>query len=303
MRNYAFPVLTLVLVLLAGCVSSQEKQTYSAEVSRDVRILSAWPREVRESSGLAVYGKHYWTHNDSGDVARIYALNAQHQIEKRVLLRNTNNVDWEEFAQDESALYLFDCGNNKGKRNQLQVHKLNRQELQGIGERGFVQPETLNFEYADKPAQVSSGSHNYDCEAATVVGNKLWLFTKNRGDLQTTHYILDKDMPEQSLSPVAKYPVEGLITSADYDVRSATLALLGYEKSPLFGQSFVWLIPVSDKQLVWSKAERFKLKQLGQWEAVKWDWQQGERRLLLTTETTPFIGVSLGEVLLPVGVE
>ena len=284
------------IATIYGC--STQPPVENASHNADIKIIAPWPGKVRESSALASHADMLWTLNDSGDNAQVYAIDPQHRLNKTVQIRGAKNIDWEEMAQDEEHLYIFDCGNNRGKRDHLQIYKTPWQALQQAEDGSQVSAELITFSYADKPEKVNAGFHDYDCEAVAAVDDHLWLFTKNRRDQHTNLYILDKSKPEQSIQPQAKFQVKGLITAADYDSQSQTLALLGYEKSMVFGQSFVWTVPVKDKP-VWEQAKRYSLMPYGQWEAVKWDRSQGALRLLLTTESTPLLSVSLGELIFP----
>ena len=78
--------LVLVLLLLASATAKEISDDRRQEAYlRDhpdpppIRVVDMGPipREVRESSGLAVsraYPGVFWTHNDSGDRPRLYAL-------------------------------------------------------------------------------------------------------------------------------------------------------------------------------------------------------------------------------------
>jgi len=54
------------------------------------------------------------------------------------------------------------------------------------------------------------------------------LFSKNREDQSTQLYWVDKTKPKQVLKAFATWEVGSLITGADYDPKSNTLALTGY---------------------------------------------------------------------------
>lgn len=285
-----------IVATVYGC--STQPPVENVVQNADIKIISPWPGKVRESSALASHAGMLWTLNDSGDKAQVYAIDTEHRVSKTVQIQGAQNIDWEEMAQDDEHLYIFDCGNNRGKRDHLQIYKTQWQDLQQAKDGSQVSAEVITFSYADKPEKVNAGFHDYDCEAVAAVGDQLWLFTKNRRDQHTNLYVLDKSKPVQSVQPQAKFQVKGLITAADYDPQSQTLVLLGYEKSMVFGQSFVWTVPVKDKP-VWKQAKRYSLMPYGQWEAVKWDRSQGPLRLLLTTESTPLLSVSLGELGFP----
>ncbi|MET9428490.1 hypothetical protein [Streptomyces sp. NPDC003036] len=98
----------------------------------EVRAPSAFTIEdprIKESSGLAASRLHpgvYWTHNDSGDGAHVYAVDSR--TGRTVATLTLNGVD----ARDAEAvslgpdghLYLGDIGDNLGARSEVWVHRL-----------------------------------------------------------------------------------------------------------------------------------------------------------------------------------
>ena len=82
---------------------------------------------LRESSGVAVSRSQpgvLWTHNDSGDKARIYATNLQGEDLGRFRVRGADADDWEDIAlgpcpedsTGHACLFIADTGNNDGRR-------------------------------------------------------------------------------------------------------------------------------------------------------------------------------------------
>lgn len=245
---------------------------------------------------MAKIGTEYWTLNDSGDRAQLYALNAQGKLIKTVKVQGASNKDWESLAQDDQYLYIADCGNNSGKRKQLTIYKVAIKALSEAPDKGSVPSSKISYSYGDYPANYPGRKHNFDCEALTVVGDQLWLFSKNRGDEKTKLYKLDKHLPRQSILPVAEYDVDGLITGADYDAENQSIILLGYEANLLFGRSFIWLLPLqgTEPEVNWQKAQRINLSPYAQWEAVLWDKEQ--KQIFLTCERSPLLDVGSGFV-------
>ncbi|WP_415903787.1 hypothetical protein ACMXYW_09070 [Neptuniibacter sp. QD48_55] len=266
-----------------------------------IHNYTVWPDRVQETSGLASHDGLLWTINDSGDGPYLYALDAQHNIVKVIKVENAKNIDWEELAQDESFLYIADCGNNRGRRIELQIYKVAWKDLESTRAGGVVSPEVLKFRYADRPAKVAPKSHNFDCEALTVVNNELWLFTKNRENEQTHLYKLDKSEAEQSVTLTERFDVEGLVTAADYDPVTKRLALLGYAKQKIFGHSFLWVVPMTDAPN-WEEARRTYIQPYAQWEALVWD-RENNGRLVLSTEKSLLLDVGVGELNLTVPTE
>ena len=259
-----------------------------------IESLKYLPDEVSETSGLARFGGYLWTINDSGGKDAVYAFRAQdYEFKKRIKIGDSKNIDWESLAQTDTHLFIADCGNNNGKRKTLDIYKVSWKKLIKAKDKEKVASKKISFQYADRNKYDQGKGHNYDCEALTVVGEKLWLFTKNRGDLQSRLYILDASKSRQAINPAVTLPVSGLITAADYHQKSGKLVLLGYQKASVFGQSFIWIIDVKSGLPVWESARYHTILPYGQWEAVIW---QDDKTLLLTSEKSPLGTQQIGRI-------
>ena len=84
--------------------------------------------EIRESSGLVksrTYPGVFWTHNDSGDTPRIFAISAEGELVAEVAVEDADHLDWEDIAVDDSGhLYVGDFGNNLNTRRDLVVYRM-----------------------------------------------------------------------------------------------------------------------------------------------------------------------------------
>lgn len=294
-KNY---VLSSVLpVLLSACSPlfflSYPMASIANKPELSIELTGKLPKQLKENSGMALVDNTLWFINDSGNKAAVYQVQTDTQkIVHTVKIKAAKNKDWETLAHDDKHLFIGDCGNNSGKRNTLTLYKIKWQHLL----KEETTAKTISFSYADKKKSDRGKNHNFDCEAITSVNDQLWLFTKNRGDQQSSLYILDKKLKQQTLKKVATFPVRGLITGADYNAKTKLLALIGYKKSELWGQSFLWTIPVKDEQLDWQKAKHYPLSPIGQWEAVSW---KDDKNLYISTEKNPFIPQYLGQIKLP----
>lgn len=187
-------------------------------------------------------------------------------------------------------------GNNYNTRQSFTVYKVAIAQLTTAQNGETVAAKPINFRYTDLPDSPPSKQTNYDCEAITVVDDKLWLFSKDWGDLQSRLYILDKNTPEQNLAPVMTLPVNGLITAADFNPVTGQLALLGYLRPGLFGESFVWVMKLSNGRPDWASAVRYGITPHGQWEAILWE---SAHTLVLTAEKNPMAPQQIGRITLP----
>lgn len=282
-----------VLMGCSGVAISRDQlgQTLSIE------SLKYLPDKVSETSGLAMFGGYLWTINDSGGKDAVYAFGTQdYEFKKRIKIGGSKNIDWESLAHTDKHLFIADCGNNKGKRKTLDIYKVSWKKLVKAENKEKVAAKKISFQYADRSKNDKGKEHNYDCEALTAVDEKLWLFTKNRGDLQSRLYVLDTKKSKQAINASVTLPVSGLITAADYNHKTAKLVLLGYQKASVFGQSFIWIMDVKAGLPVWESARHHTILPYGQWEAVVW---QDDKTLLLTSEKSPLGTQQVGRLRLP----
>jgi hypothetical protein len=138
---------------------------------RDQRIL--------ESSGLAASPRHagvLWTHNDSGDAARLFAVGPDGRVLATLTLAGVEARDWEAMAagRDEAgrpALFAGDIGDNLGAWSSVSVYQV--QEPASLGD-ATLPAKRYEFRYADGPR---------DAEALLVDprDNRLYVASKEDG--------------------------------------------------------------------------------------------------------------------------
>jgi hypothetical protein len=294
-RSFKKPLSALLVTYaLWGCAAPAMSPSQRGSVL-DVETESLLPKEVKETSGLALVGGKLWTMNDSGGAPALYQFDQSYSFEKRVKVQGIKNVDWESLAKNDTHLFIADCGNNKGKRKALDIYRVPLVNLIKAGHKGHVNAFRIHFKYADYTPEKAGGAYstNYDCEAITVIDDQIWLFSKNWGDLQTRIYTLDPDVSKQTVQPLDTWPVGGMITGADYDHKSGRLALLGYSKVSAFGYSFIWIVPINQGLPDWKGARYHQLNRYAQWEGIAWDT---DGSLLLTSEKSPLSGPEVGRV-------
>lgn len=282
----------MCFLLVAGCVSPGGA---AAQHELNVEQQALLSDVVSETSGLAWHQGQLWTHNDSGDEALIYRLSPETgQVEQILQLQDAVNFDWEEMAASDSELFVFDCGNNLGRRTWMQVYAIDRSLLASAPAK--VPARLIEFRFTDTEPGQGAYAHDNDCEAAAFVNGRLWVFSKNWNNQQTRLYRLNPEGAlRQSVRSEISLPVNGLITSADYDSATGMLALLGYTRGRFSSRAFLWLVPVRRNMPVWSDARHYALLPAGQWEAVA--WHKGE--LWLTRESSLLGQAWLGRVILP----
>ena len=178
---------------------------------------------IRESSGLVRSRVHegvFWTHNDSGDLPRIFAIDREGHRLAEYAIEGAQHRDWEDIAVDDRGhLYIADVGNNANTRRDLAVYVV--AEPSDPRRSGVIPVEaTLRFRYAEQRAFPDDDDFNYDSEAVLYWDGALFLFTKHRSDTRTRLYRL----PVEGAAGEEEVALERL---AEIDLGGSTSRLLG----------------------------------------------------------------------------
>ena len=114
---------------------------------------------ITESSGLATSsdGELVYTHNDSGDEGRLFAVGLDGRTRTVWTVPGTEPRDWEDLArgpdeQGRSSLWIGDIGDNRALReNGLLVHRIPEPEATGQEEAVTAEPTSFRLRYPDGP--------------------------------------------------------------------------------------------------------------------------------------------------------
>ncbi|KAA1261017.1 hypothetical protein LF1_35600 [Rubripirellula obstinata] len=189
---------------------------------------------IRESSGLAFSRRspgHVWTHNDSGDKARLFALDIHGKPTGKVELKSKLKAeDWEDIAamdeDGQSRLIVADCGDNRGKRKSITLLIFDEPDpTESTKLKNFHQ---IRIRYPDGA---------YDCEAIAIDADRreVLLFTKSAFPI--CHVFAAKlpakgaKLKKQQQKIVAEAIITlalPMVTGADIDRQSGDLWLSSY---------------------------------------------------------------------------
>ncbi|MBL0937251.1 MAG: hypothetical protein IBJ03_00040 [Gemmatimonadaceae bacterium] len=127
------------------------------EVSRSGRLAD---RDIDESSGLTPSSSDsllFWTHNDSGNDARLYAIDSTGKSLGSVRVRGATNSDWEGIASgpcpEGQCLYIADVGDNSAKRPLVVLWRVLEPRPRDVNSATAVR---LAFRYPDGPQDVEA---------------------------------------------------------------------------------------------------------------------------------------------------
>ena len=181
------------------------------------------PKEIYETSGLEFSKSNIITINDSGGKSILYEFNEKGEILDRIKIPNVDNNDWESLAIDEKYIYIADIGNNYSMRSNLSILKVRLSDYKLDGK--------INFSYKSQNSFTPNPSGEFDAEGITCYDDKLLLFSKNRKDLTTEIYLIEKLPGDYIIEKRGSLKVEGLITGADYNKDLNLMMLVGYDFS------------------------------------------------------------------------
>ena len=253
-----------------------------------VQIIDRVEHEaLDEVSGIvkSTLGDFYWVHNDSGDEARLFALDAESNVLWPPFMRmaeadwpghgidNAWNFDWEDIALADGVLYIADVGNNGNARRDLGVYVVNEPNPRAI-----PRMRTLKFlpiRYPDQQSYPAKLWH-FDCEAVFVADGKLYFITKHRRPGEIGGFEAGAKLYRLDTSFTDRENVLTLV-SIHEDVFLATGADLSHDGSRLVVSTYdaLWIFdkPAVGDDWLSGKAWRLDLDRrvVKQLEAVTWD--------------------------------
>ena len=215
-------------LILFGC---SNKEIDSAEIdSAEIVSKIVLPKIINETSGLEFYNNNFITHNDSGGEPSLYVFNEMGEVIETIGLNKNpdfeiENNDWEDITNDNEYLFVADTGNNFGNRDNLNIIRVSKGT-------DFMVDGIIEISYSDQESFFPRPKHKYDAEAIIVIEDKIALFSKDRENLNTDLYLVDKNQNgSQILTSEVSYNVNTLITGGDYDEDRNLLALVSYNSN------------------------------------------------------------------------
>lgn len=202
---------------------------FTTAFGQQVFQIVALDNSLNESSGALFLNQKIITHNDSQGGAELYEVDSLTGLKTRtVAIPNASNNDWEDLANDDTYIYIGDFGNNSGDRTDLKIYRIAISDYWNTPN-DTVYADTIRFTYFHQTNfSPQPSATNWDCEAMTLIGDSIYLFSKNWINQKTYVYVLPKTLGDYSLSVRDSIAVQGLITSADFNTFSNRLVLAGY---------------------------------------------------------------------------
>lgn len=193
-RLYFFLLLSVAFIVACHLEASPpvedippvQDSIFSSGVSRGV-IES---RSIQEASGLAAgitnFGR-LWTHNDSGDKARVFLMDENGRHVAEYLLENQNNRDWEDMAsgpgpeKGKNYLYVGEFGDNNAKYNEIYIFRFEEPE---VPKQGFPEAQTIPASKTEKlTLKYPDGPRDAECLLLDPLTKDLFIVTKRENQV------------------------------------------------------------------------------------------------------------------------
>ena len=174
-NNRSFVIsLIIFCFIFSGCYSvssngaksvSKSAENLSTDYEKPQIVGRIESNEITESSGFIESKCQegvFWTHNDSGDAAFIFALNKKGKKLGTWKVSGAENNDWEDIAtfRDEKTgkcfLYIGDIGNNERLKSEFTIYRVAEPKISDADKNSTRKnpsqtenAEAINFEYPD----------------------------------------------------------------------------------------------------------------------------------------------------------
>ena len=120
------------------CVSCTEMITPSDSFNDSQDLGTIENNQIKESSGIVASYRNkglIWTHNDSGDKNRLFAMDANGKGTREFYLEGASNRDWEAISMatfpEGSFIYVGDIGDNNNEFPTSTIYRVQEPEITG----------------------------------------------------------------------------------------------------------------------------------------------------------------------------
>lgn len=178
-----------------------------------------------------------WTHNDSGDTARVFAITTSGRLRAELSIPGAENVDWEDIAIGRAAggggaLFIADIGDNAETRPEVVVYSVPEVRLKpGSAIHGATAPaQRFALRYPD-------GAHDAEALLVDPSSGALVIVTKDFDGAARVYTTRQRDQNAtvtlRRTGTMSLGPGEA-ITAADVSADGRTVVLRSYDRAYVF---------------------------------------------------------------------
>ena len=179
--------------------------------------------DIRESSGIVASRQFegvYWTLNDSGNPASLYATKLNGELIQEIAVKGSGNFDWEALGiDDKNQLWIGEIGNNSRLRFDLKVvvvaepNPFTETEVEVIASYPYRYP-----------------NENVDAEGLFIVEGIPYIVSKERARAVLYRFpTLQVSDTKQTLESVGEFAGAKFVTGAGVSVDGTRLAVCTYD--------------------------------------------------------------------------
>lgn len=228
-------LILFLFLLISACNPRIVSYNYlEEEINYKIKPLRNLGKVLKESSALEHFDNRFWSLNDGGNANAVYSFTQEKRSGiKEIGIHPSVNIDWESLSQDSGYFYIADIGDNLGRRDTLRIYLVSKENL--LEGEGSV-TDSISVMFSEKiPGSSGKDLSSFDCEAISVIGDSIYLFTKNWSDLTTSLYVIPRKPGTYRVSISSTLDVDFLVTGAGYCADSGDLWLIGYKRfHPVF---------------------------------------------------------------------
>jgi hypothetical protein len=185
---------------------------------------------IDEASGLVASRVHdvFWVHNDSGDSARVFALDATGKLLATVSLQGASARDWEDMSMGPGPsegdwLYMADIGDNSVSNSNVHIFRMPEP---AVSDAAVTNWEQLTWTYEDGP-------HNAEGMFVDPLTGDAYVVTKTTGTAQL--YQAEAPLATgQVLKKVGPVALSPKITAADISADGAYIGMRTYDDARIW---------------------------------------------------------------------
>lgn len=233
--------LIILVAILGGSIAAVSSPAKGVQFLSGVQVGTIQSSLVGEASGIAASRRNsgvLWVHNDSGDTARVFAINGQGTHLGIYTLSGATATDWEDMAigpgpiSGQSYLYLGDIGDNSGKRPSITVYRVPEPSVSSTQSPTTVAlggVEAITLQYPD-------GARDAETLMVDPLTKDIYIVSKR----ETRSRLYRAAYPQATIAPVVMQLVAqlpwGWATGGDISPDGDEILVRGYSNAALWSR-------------------------------------------------------------------